>query len=168
MAKKKLDLSGMYTDTSNIQDKYKIDTRKIQDSTHERHGKYEAYRRAEEKLEKKVEEEAISAEAKKINMAFTDAVYNTIKAESERLGVAAAYYINTVIRQSDSESVQTYYEQQPVKVSKDCIPRKRGQAAKRIFIKFDADVYRMIVAGAEKYNQTLTQYVNLVLESNIE
>lgn len=168
MAKKKLDLSGMYTDTSNIQDKYKIDTRQIQDSAHERHGKYEEYRRAEEKLEKKVEEESISAEAKKINMAFTDAVYNTIKAESERLGVAAAYYINTVIRQSDSESVQTYYEQQPVKVSKDCIPRKRGQAAKRIFIKFDADVYRMIVAGAEKYNQTLTQYVNLVLESNIE
>ena len=31
MAKKKLDLSGMYTDTSNIQDKYKIDTRQIQD-----------------------------------------------------------------------------------------------------------------------------------------
>lgn len=166
MAKKKLDLSGMYTDTSNIQDKYKIDTRQIQDSGHERHGKYEEYRRAEEELEK--EEESISAEAKRINMAFTDAVYNTIKAESERLGVAAAYYINTVIRQSDSEIVQAYYEQQPVKVSKDCIPRKRGQAAKRIFIKFDADVYRMIVAGAEKYNQTLTQYVNLILESNIE
>lgn len=166
MAKKKLDLSGMYTDTRNIQDKYKIDTRQIQDNDHERHGKYEEYRRAEEELEK--EEESIPVEAKRINMAFTDVVYNTIKAESERLGVAAAYYINTVIRQSDSESVQAYYEKQTVKVSKDCIPRKKGKAAKRIFIKLDADVYRIIVAGAEKYNQTLTQYVNLVLESNIE
>lgn len=166
MAKKKLDLSGMYADTSNIQDKYKIDTRQIQDRNSEHYGKYEAYRRAEEDLEKKVEE-SIPTEAKKINMAFTDIVYNTIKAESERLGVTAAYYINTVIRQSDSESVQTYYEQKPVKVSKDCIPRKKGQAAKRIFIKLDADVYGIIVAGAEKYNQTLTQYVNLVLESNI-
>ena len=48
MAKRKLDLSGMYTNTSNIQDSNKITTRQIQDKNYEPHGKYEAYRRAEE------------------------------------------------------------------------------------------------------------------------
>lgn len=167
MAKKKLDLSGMYTDTSNIQDRNKIDTRQIQDKNCEPHGKYEAYRRAEENLEKHAEERVTSAKPKKINMAFTGRVYDTIKEESEKLSIAAAYYINATIRQADLNHIQAFYDQLLIKPSKDCIPRKKGQASQRIFIKLDADVYNMIVAGAEKYNQTLTQYVNMVLESNI-
>ncbi|MBU5679002.1 hypothetical protein [Blautia sp. MSJ-9] len=167
MAKKKLDLSGMYTDTSNIQDKNNIDTSQIQDKKREIHGKYEAYRRAEENLENHAEEGGTSAKPKKINMAFTARVYDIIKEESEKLSIAAAYYINEAIRQADLNHIQAFYDQLLIKPSKDCIPRKKGQAAQRIFIKLDADVYNMIVAGAEKYNQTLTQYVNMVLESNI-
>lgn len=166
MAKKKLDLSGMYADTSNIQDRNKINTRQIQDKSYEPHGKYEAYRRAEENLEKNIEEKATSAESKKINMAFTDKVYDNIKEESGRLGIAAAYYINAAIRQADPDHIQAFYDQLLIKPSKDCIPRKKGQAAQRIFIKLDADVYNMVVSGADQYNQTLTQYVNMVLESN--
>lgn len=167
MAKKKLDLSGMYTDTSNIQDRCKINIRQIQDKNYEAHGKYEAYRRAEENLEKRVEEKVTSVESKKINMAFTDKVYNIIKAESEKLGITAAYYINAAIRQADPDKVQAFYNQLLIKPSKDCVPRKKGQAAQRIFVKFDADVYNRVVAGADQYNQTLTQYVNMVLELNI-
>ena len=90
MAKRKLDLSGMYTNTSNIQDSNKITTRQIQDKNYEPHGKYEAYRRAEENLERHMEEKIPSAEPKKINMAFTDKVYDIIKEESGNLGIAAA------------------------------------------------------------------------------
>ena len=154
MARKKLDLSGMYADTN-----------KIQEISDEPHGKYETYRRAEEKLEKSTEE-YLSKEPKKINMAFTDRVYDIIKEESEKLGIAAVYYINATIRQANLDHIQKFYDQMLIKPSKDCIPRKKGQASKRIFIKFDADVYNMIVSGSEKYNQTLTQYVNMVLDSN--
>lgn len=65
MAKRKLDLSGMYTNTSNTQDSNKITTRQIQDKNYEPHGKYEAYRRAEENLERHMEEKIPSAEPKK-------------------------------------------------------------------------------------------------------
>lgn len=166
MAKKKLDLSGMYADANNIQDRNKINIEQIQDKNYESHGKYEAYRRAEENLEKHIEEKVTSAEPKKINMAFTDKVYDIIKEESGKLGIAAAYYINAVIRQADPNHIQEFYDQLLIKPSKDCIPRKKGQAAQRIFVKFDTDVYNMIVSGAEQYNQTLTQYVNMTLESN--
>lgn len=157
MAKKKIDLSGMYDNTSKIQDKNKIDTKRIQN---ESHGKYEAYRRAEEK-------KYPSTESKKINMAFTDGVYTTIKEESEKLGIAAAYYINATIRQADPDRVQKFYDQLLIKPSKNCVPRKKGQAAQRIFVKLDADVYNMIVSGAERYNQTLTQYVNMTIEATV-
>jgi hypothetical protein len=166
MAKKKLDLSGMYANTSNIQDSNKINIRQIQDNSYEPHGKYEAYRRAEENLEKHVEEKVTSVEPKKINMAFTDTVYDIIKDKSGKLGIAAAYYINAAIRQADPDHIQAFYDQLLIKPSKDCIPRKKGQAAQRLFVKFDADVYNMVVSGADQYNQTLTQYVNMVLESN--
>lgn len=164
MAKKKLDLSGMYADTRQIQDGYKIDTSQIQDSTP--HGKYEAYRRAEENLKESTDEMLASSEPKKINMAFTDVVYDSIKEKSAKLGITAAYYINAAVRQADPEHIQKFYDQLTVKPSRDCVPRKRGQAAKRIFIKFDADVHDLITSGSEQYNQTLTQYVNMVLESN--
>ena len=104
MAKKKLDLSSMYTNISNIQDSNNINIRQIQDNSYEPHGKYEAYRRAEEKLEKHIEEKVTSAEPKKINMAFTDKVYDMIKEESGKLGIAAAYYINSAIRAGRSRS----------------------------------------------------------------
>lgn len=113
-----------------------------------------------------MEEKIPSAEPKKINMAFTDKVYDMIKEESGNLGIAAAYYINAAIRQTDPDHIQAFYDQLLIKPSKDCIPRKKGQAAQRLFVKFDADVYNMVVSGADQYNQTLTQYVNMVLESN--
>lgn len=165
MAKKKFDLSNMYVNTSNIQDSNNIDTKQTQDKSYEPHGKYETYRRAEENLEKCTEEKIPFIKPKKINMAFTDKVYATVKEESERLGIAAAYYINAAIRQSDPDRVQKFYDQLLIKPSKNCVPRKKGQAAQRIFVKLDADVYNMIVSGAEQYNQTLTQYVNMTIEA---
>lgn len=151
MAKKRLDLSDLHWD-----DKKK-------------HEKYAAYRKAGEEAAEPSEKpsEKPSENPKRINMAFSDDVYNWIQAESARLGVGAAYYINAMIRRTDKETVHVFYEAQPVKASKNCIPRRKGKPAQRITIKIDPDVYGLIAEGAEKYNQTLTQYANLVLEANL-
>lgn len=158
MAKKKPDLSQMYQISDNSQKRHNIDIIQAQEKTHE---KYAAYRMAEE------QERPSSSEAKRINMAFSDDTYAWILKESERLGVGAAYYINSIIRQTDPETIHSFYEAQPIKTSKDCVPRRKGKRAQRITIKIDSDVYTSITIGAEKYNQTLTQYANLVLESHI-
>lgn len=161
MGKKKINLSGMYTDTSQIQDSSKIDTR--QKHKKEEHGKYAAYRQAEEAIERCTED----TESKKINMAFSDKIYDIIKDGTKRYGVTAAYYINESIRNADPDSIRNWYDKLRVKPSKDFIPRIKGQASKRIFIKFDADTYHKIAIGAEQYKMTLTQYVNMVMELNI-
>ena len=164
MGKKRLDLSGMYVNTRQIQDNNKIDTRQIQNK--EEHGKYAAYRQAEEAIEKCTKEKSPATEPKKINMAFSDEIYDIIKDGTKRYGVTAAYYINELIRNADSESIRKWYDKLLVKPSKAFIPRIKGQASKRIFIKFDADTYHKIAVGAEQYNMTLTQYVNMVMELN--
>lgn len=156
MAKKKIDLSGMYT--SKAQQKHKIDTEQAQDV--KTHGKYTAYLKAEK------EESEKNETAKRINMAFSDAVYEKVQAESERYGISIVYYINTLIRQTEENQIDSYYEDQLIKPSKANIPRRKGKPAHRITLKFDPDVYKKIVFGAERYNQTLTQYVNLVIEAN--
>lgn len=158
MSKRKLDLSGMYSQT---QDKSKIDTIQTQDSDGNMHGKYAAYRKVEESIDK-----SMVGEPKKINMAFTDSVYSIIRNESEKMGVTAAYYINSMVRNADPEVIRRWYDRLPVKPSKDFVPRRKGQASKRIYVKFDTDVYDKIVDGSDMYHQTLTQYVNMILESN--
>ena len=163
MAKKKLDLSGMYANTTQTQDTHKINTTQIHDGNENQHETYAAYRRAEAVIEKNFVE---SETSKKINMAFTDSVYTTIKCEAEKLGVTAAYYINSMVRNADPEVIRRWYDRLPVKPSKDFVPRRKGQASKRIYVKFDMDVYDKIVDGSNMYNQTLTQFVNMILESN--
>ena len=160
MAKKKLDLSGMYTDTIQTQDKNNITTMQIQDNSKISHEKYAAYRKSEESIDK-----SMVAEPKKINMAFTDSVYSIIRDESEKMGVTAAYYVNSMIRNANPDYIRTWYEKLPIKPSKNFVPRRKGQASKRIYVKFDTDVYDKISAGSDQYNQTLTQYVNMILES---
>ena len=43
-------------------------------------------------------------------MAFSDDTYTWILKESERLGVGAAYYINSIIEQTDPETIRSFYE----------------------------------------------------------
>ena len=160
MAKKKLDLSKMYKDTRQTHDS----TKQAQDIKTENvsHKKYSVYWQAEEKER----EEYVEKTEKRINMAFQDAIYERILAESARLGVSAAYYINEMIRQADPETVRAYYDAQPVKASKDYVPRRKGSPAHRITLKFSPDVYEKIYTGAKEYNQTLTQYANLIINAN--
>lgn len=156
MAKKKIDLSGIYT--SKTQQTHNIDTSKAQDI--KPHGKYAAYLEAEQKENEKTEK------AKRINMAFSDAVYEKVQAESEKYGISIAYYINAMLRQTKENQIDLYYANQIIKPSKANVPRRKGKPAHRITLRFDPDVYKKIVFGAERYNQTLTQYVNLVIEAN--
>lgn len=162
MAKKKLDLSEMYNKANKPHDTHSISTSQTQDTAENHHGKYAAYRQAEASDIKPVIQKS-----KRTNMAFSDNLYEKICSESERLCVGLAYYINAIIRQADPEKVHNYYEAQPVKASRTCVPRKKGKPAKRITIKIDPDVYDILTAGAERHNQTLTQYANLVLEASI-
>lgn len=162
MSKKKLDLFEMYEDTGKAYDRHNISTSQAQDTENKPLEKYAAYRQAEESSNTKA-----STKPKRTNMAFSDDLYEKIFRESERLSVSLAYYINTVIRQADQEKVRLYYEAQPVKTSKACIPRKKGKPSKRITLKIDPDVYDIITAGATRYDQTITQYANLVLEASI-
>jgi len=156
MAKKKIDLSGLYT--SKAQDTHNIDTSKAQDT--KPHGKYAAYLEAEKEESQKTEK------AKRINMAFSDTVYEKVQMDAEKYGTSIAYYINTVIRQAKEEQIDSYYANQLIRTSRTNIPRRKGKPAHRITLKFDPDVYDKIVFGAKQHNQTITQYVNLVIEAN--
>ena len=148
MAKKKLDLSSMYPDA---QDRHKIDTRQAQDKS----SKYAVYRQEEQNIET----------IKRINMAFNDDVYAHIQSNSEKLNITVSSYINAIIKQSDPEKIKEYYTQQEIKISKYYVPRRKGKKSQRITVKFDPEIYRMVLLGAEQYNQTLTQYVNLVFQA---
>lgn len=155
MAKKNLDLPGQYTRQQ--QDNNKIAIGQQQDIGHSKYAKYM------EEESKTLQEPVVKDEQKKINMAFSDDVYNMIKSESEKIGIPMSGFVNSIIKSTADERIRDTYDKQLVKASKDLIPRKKGQAAKRIFIKFEPEAYKKIVDGAEMYNQTLTQYVNLVL-----
>lgn len=156
MAKKKIDLSGLYT--SKAQDTHNIDIKQAQDT--KPHGKYAAY------LEAEKEESHRTEKAKRINMAFSDTVYEKVQRDSEKYGTSIAYYINTVIRQTKKEQIDSYYANQLIRTSRSNVPRRKGKPAHRITLKFDPDVYAKIAFGAEQHNQTITQYVNLVIEAN--
>lgn len=156
-AKKKIDLTKQYSVQQ--QNNNKITIGQQQDSGH---SKYARYMEEESKTH---QEPVVKNEPKKINMAFSDQLYAMIREESEKLGIPMSGFVNCVIKSTTDEQIKDTYDKQLVKASKDLIPRKRGNAAKRIFIKFEPEVYKKIVDGAEIYNQTLTQYVNLVLSA---
>lgn len=147
--KKKFDLDEFNSDTSKTQAK---------------HRKYSGY------IEKV--EEAVTAPVqikegeivKRINMAFTDENYETVQGEANRLGINLAFFLNTLVRIVDESDIDSYIESQPIKRTKDNVARRKGNPAKRINLKFHEDTHQKLKDGAEKYNQTLTQYMNVIVE----
>ena len=100
-------------------------------------------------------------------MGFSEENYMKISSQSEKLGISMVSFINTSVEQSDSDEVDKYINSLSVKPSKDMIPRRRGNKMKRINIRFTMSAHKILKDGAEKHNQTLTQYLNLIL-SNIK
>ncbi len=118
-------------------------------------------------IEKEVANPSVSVSSKdykRINMAFTDNNYATIQSETNRMGINLTFFVNTLVRIIDKADIDKYIEAQPIKRTKDNVARRKGNPAKRINLKFPMDTYEKIVAGAEQYNQTITQYMNIIVE----
>lgn len=102
--------------------------------------------------------------AKRINMAFSDANYQLISQESERLSVSFVYFINSLIRIVDENDISRHISSMPIRRTKDNISRRRGKPAKRINLKFSPELHSKLSRGAESYNMTITQYMNTIIE----
>ena len=128
---------------------------------------------AVEAVEEKEEKAEISAPApasdiskttKKIKMAFSKANYEYLSNASENLGVSKSYIINRLISTLDSEAVSGFISNMLIPPSKDIVSRKKGSPLARINIIFNSDTHSILSNEAEKHNQTLTQYVNILLD----
>lgn len=111
-------------------------------------------------------EDQKTQKARRINMAFTDENYDYLLKETNRLSVSIVYYINTIISSTDEEKINEYIEKLPVRRSKDHVSRQKGNKVKRINLKFENNVHNLISSGAKKYNMTMTQYVNTIVETS--
>lgn len=106
----------------------------------------------------------ISKTTKKIKMAFSKANYEYLSNASENLGVSKSYIINRLIATLDSEAVSGFISNMLIPPSKDIVSRKKGSPLARINIIFNSDTHSILSIEADKHNQTLTQYVNILLD----
>ena len=97
-------------------------------------------------------------------MAFSKANYEYLSNASENLGVSKSYIINRLIATLDSEAVSGFISNMLIPPSKDIVSRKKGSPLARINIIFNMDTHSLLSAEADKHNQTLTQYVNVLLD----
>ena len=125
----------------------------------EKQSKYSRY--LEKEISTSVQEK--SGEAKRINMAFTSVNYEMIQEESQRLGISMQYLINALVRIVDPKDVNAYVDSLPIKPNKNHVSRRKGSPSKRINFGIDKDTYEIIEKGSEKYEMTLTQYLNIVI-----
>lgn len=105
-----------------------------------------------------------SGESKRINMAFSNENYELIMSETERLGITCVYMINTLARIVEEEDIEAYISSQVIRRSRNNVMRRKGSPAKRINIRFSPEIYDRISRGAVRYDQTITQYVNTIIE----
>lgn len=110
----------------------------------------------------------VPAESKRINMAFTNENYQAILDETERLAVTCVYFINTLVSVVEEGDIEAYINALPIPRSKNNVMRRKGSPAKRINLRFSPEVYEKISAGAQRYGQTITQYVNTVVEVYVQ
>lgn len=148
MAQKKFNLETYNSDTTRTQYKHK---------------KYTTY--IENEVEESTNSDSIrDTSSKRINMAFSDENYEYIISQSNKMLIPIAAFLNSIIPKIDDEEVGCYLQKLSVTRSKDNISRRKGNKVKRINLKFQNDVYNKIVLGADKFNMTLTQYVNTIVE----
>ena len=126
----------------------------------------EAVEEKEEKAEVSAPAPAsdISKTTKKIKMAFSKANYEYLSNASENLGVSKSYIVNRLVNTLDSEAISNYINKMPIPPSKDMVTKKKGSPLPRINIIFTSDTHSILSNEAEKHNQTLTQYVNILLD----
>lgn len=168
------------TDTTNTQDKNNIETTKKDEGqnsiienkqaediiiSNEPEGEKAILPSTDEASCTKKTQDRHKDKGTRINMGFSEENYMKISSQSEKLGISMVSFINTSVEQSDSDEVDKYINSLSVKPSKDMIPRRRGNKMKRINIRFTMSAHKILKDGAEKHNQTLTQYLNLILSN---
>ena len=133
---------------------------------------------AVEAVEEKEEKAEISAPApasekvnfkntkttKSIKMGFSNSNFLYLTEASENLGVSKSYIVNRLVNTLDSEAISNYINKMPIPPSKDMVTKKKGSPLPRINIIFTSDTHSILSNEAEKHNQTLTQYVNILLD----
>ena len=168
------------TDISNTQDKHNIETTKKDEDqnsitenkqaediiiSNEPEGEKAITPSTDEDSCTEKTQDKHKGEGIRINMGFSEENYMKIRSQSEKLSISMVSFINTSVEQSDSDEVDKYINSLSVKPSKDMIPRRRGNKMKRINIRFTMSAHKILKDGAEKHNQTLTQYLNLILSN---
>ena len=101
---------------------------------------------------------------KSIKMGFSNSNFLYLTEASENLGVSKSYIVNRLVNTLDSEAISNYINKMPIPPSKDIVTKKKGSPLPRINIIFTSDTHSILSNEAEKHNQTLTQYVNILLD----
>lgn len=101
---------------------------------------------------------------KSIKMGFSNSNFLYLTEASENLGVSKSYIVNRLVNTLDSEAISNYINKMPIPPSKDMVTKKKGSPLPRINIIFTSDTHSILYNEAEKHNQTLTQYVNILLD----
>lgn len=101
---------------------------------------------------------------KSIKMGFSNSNFLYLTEASENLGVSKSYIVNRLVNTLDSEAISNYINKMPIPPSKDMVTKKKGSPLPRINIIFTSDTHSILSNEAEKHNQTLTQYVNILLD----
>ena len=97
-------------------------------------------------------------------MGFSNSNFLYLTEASENLGVSKSYIVNRLVNTLDSEAISNYINKMPIPPSKDMVAKKKGSPLPRINIIFTSDTHSILSNEAEKHNQTLTQYVNILLD----
>lgn len=116
---------------------------------------------------KKVPDPAGKAKSTRITMKFNLPVYEFLMAESANLCVNVSAYINEMIKNVDEKKVEAYYDSLVVKPSRSFVQRKGAEPGQRINITLLADTHDVLEKAAAKYNQTMTQYVNMIISAEM-
>lgn len=126
-------------------------------ATHQ-HSKYSAFIQLEH-----TQEYCGPSKAKSINMAFSERNYSFIMAETSRLAINCAYFLNHIISSINTEELKSYADSQPLRKGNHA-PRKKGCPMKRIYIKFSAQNYKILSDCSALLNITITTAVNMIIE----
>lgn len=117
-----------------------------------------------EELTAPAKAEAAAISSKKIKMAFSQPNYDFIREKSDELGQTMYALVNYLITTTPAEKADTYISEMMMPPSKDNIPRKKGAALPRISLTFSPEAHNILQREADRHNQTITQYANILVE----
>ena len=96
-------------------------------------------------------------------MAFTPGNIELIEKLTEKYNINKTFLINSIVRIISVNDVEEYVKKERILVSKAGVVKGKPKQ-KRITVRIDSDNYTKVSEEADIRNQTITQYVNLLLE----